>query len=183
MIKGLIIRDARLNETGKISRLIKEAYSQYKTSYPPDVWEYYLNDITDVSSRSGLGQLIVAEMEQNLVGTVTLFLKPSVVSGEGWPKGWAGIRLLAVHPRYRNRGIGRALMDECVRRCREHNIVAIGLHTNIAMEVARRMYEKMGFKRASKFDFYPVPEVFVMAYSLDLKRKESRLQSKIKDKL
>jgi hypothetical protein len=34
--------------------------------------------------------------------------------------------------------------------------------------VAKRMYEKMGFRRMPEFDFHPRPEVVVMAYRLDL---------------
>jgi len=108
-------------------------------------------------------------LDGQLVGTVTLYLDAGHSSQGGWPNGWAGIRLLAVRPAYRGRGIGRALMQECVRRCRNQGIAAVGLHTTEMMDVARRMYEKMGFVRVPEFDFYPRPGVVVMAYRLDLK--------------
>jgi ribosomal protein S18 acetylase RimI-like enzyme len=60
-------------------------------------------------------------------------------------------------------------MDECVRRCRERGIATIGLHTTETMDIARRMYERMGFVRVPEFDFHPAPGVVVMAYRLDLK--------------
>ena len=115
-----------------------------------------------------LADIIVAELNGRLAGSVTLFLKPSVSSPERWPEGWAGIRLLAVHPDFRNRGIGRVLMDECIRRARSNGIKTIGLHTSRLMVVARRMYEKMGFVRAPEFDYHPAPDVLVMAYRLDI---------------
>jgi hypothetical protein len=36
------------------------------------------------------------------------------------------------------------------------------------MDIARKLYEHMGFKRDTEFDFNPAPDVVVMAYRLDL---------------
>ncbi|MFC1971701.1 GNAT family N-acetyltransferase [Chloroflexota bacterium] len=112
--------------------------------------------------------MIVAEVNKQLAGTVTLYLNAHRPKQEGWPTGWAGIRLLAVHPSYRSHGIGRSLMKECLRRCRKDGISTIGLHTTEMMDVAHRVYRRMGFIRVPKFDFYPRPGVVVMAYRLDL---------------
>ena len=164
----LCIRDARPDELDAVARLTRDAYLQYKNPIPEPAWKAYLEDIMDIRSRVKVADIIVAEIKGHMVGTVTLFLKPSNSSREGWPKDWAGIRLLGVHPDYRGRGIGRALMEECIRRCREKGISTIGLHTSELMEIARKMYEKMGFKRVPEFDFHPTPEITVMAYRLDI---------------
>lgn len=151
-----------------MSQLVRDAYHEYKNSLPASAWESYLEDIMDVRGRLAVSELIVAEEHGRLVGTVTLYLKGLRSSQEGWPVDWASIRLLAVHPTYRGRGIGRALMEECIRRCREQGIATIGLHTTELMGVARMMYERMGFRRVPEFDFRPAPGVVVMAYRLDL---------------
>lgn len=166
--KSLQIRNARPEELEKIALMLKAAYGQYRGSLPADVWEHYLEDIMNVRGRYSGSQLIVAEMDERLAGSVTMYLPDHPLQREGWPAGWAGIRLLAVHPDYRNKGIGRALMEECLRRCRKAGIKTVGLHTTEMMAVARRMYEKMGFTRVPKFDYYPRPGVVVMAYRLDL---------------
>jgi GNAT superfamily N-acetyltransferase len=163
---GLRLRDARSEELDRVALLLRDAYREYEKLMPPDAWGYYLEDIMNVRGRLGAADLIVAELDGELAGTVTLYLTHSADSG--WPAGWAGVRLLAVHPAYRGRGIGRALMDECVRRCRGRGINTIGLHTTMMMEVARGMYERMGFVRVTEYDFHPRPEVVVMAYRLDL---------------
>lgn len=168
MNSKLVIRDARPGELNRVSLLMKEAYQQYAGHIPPEAWQSYLADIMDVRGRLGEADLLVAETDGKLAGAVTLYLKPAGSTHRGWPAGWAGIRLLAVKPRYRGRGIGRALMDECVRRCRAAGIRAIGLHTTEIMNVAQRMYERMGFVRAPEFDFRPRPGVVVMAYRFDL---------------
>jgi GNAT superfamily N-acetyltransferase len=165
----LILREARSDELDDISLLIRDAYQQYENSLPPEAWKSYVEDMMDVRGRLSESQLIVAETDGQLAGAVTLYLEAEHSIQEGWPSGWAGIRLLAVRPAYRGRGIGRALMEECIRRCRNQGIVTIGLHTTEIMEVARRMYESMGFVRVPEFDFHPTPGVVVMAYRLDLK--------------
>ncbi len=165
--QGLIIRNARLDELDEAARLMVEAYEQYAKNIPPEHWKAYRDDIMDVRGRLDGAELIVAELKGRLVGAVTLYLDPSKAE-TSWPKEWAGIRLLAVPPRYRGKGIGKALMDECVRRARERGYKAIGLHTTDMMDVARGMYERMGFVRVPEFDFRPSPDHLVMAYRLDL---------------
>jgi ribosomal protein S18 acetylase RimI-like enzyme len=165
---NLSIRNARLDELDQAAVLIRDSYKQYENSINPAVWKSYVENMMDVRGRLGIAELILAEMEGRLVGTVTLYPKGSNSSTEGWPPSWAGIRLLGVHPAYRGRGIGRALMEECIRRCREMDVSTIGLHTTGLMDLARRMYEKMGFVRAPEFDHHPAPGVVVMAYRLDL---------------
>ncbi len=162
----LIIRNARTEEIDRVSILLKEAYQQYQNFIPPEIFQSYLEDIMDVRSRLSDSELIIAELDGRIAGTVTLYLRP--FETQIWPKGWAGVRLLGVHPAYRNRGIGRALMEECIRRCKKKGISTIGLHTSEAMDTAKKLYERMGFVRAPEFDFHPRPGVVVMAYRLDL---------------
>jgi ribosomal protein S18 acetylase RimI-like enzyme len=90
-------------------------------------------------------------------------------SGQGeWPEGWAGILRLAVPPDQRGAGVGRSLVEEAMRRCRERGVKTLSLHTTVWMDVARNMYERMGFVRVQSFDFHPRPGVIGMGYKLDL---------------
>ncbi len=159
------VYDVQLDD---VAQLIREAYQQYRPSFPRGLWERFLADIVDVRSRLDSADLIVAEVRGRMVGSVTFYPDGSRSAVEGWPSGWAGIRLLAVHPDARGRGIGRALMNECIRRSRAMGSQVLGLHTTRAMDVARRMYERMGFVRVPEYDFHPSPGVVVMAYRLDL---------------
>lgn len=165
---GFLIRDALSVELDEISLLIRDAYVEYQSSFPPERWKLYLADIMDVHSRLAVSELIVAELDRQLVGTITLYLAASSYLHQQCPQGWAAVRLLAVRPAYRGQGIGRALMEECIGRCRMKDIKAIALHTAVIMSAARKMYEDMGFVRAPQYDFQPAPGTVVMAYSLQL---------------
>jgi GNAT superfamily N-acetyltransferase len=172
-----LIRDFQITELITVSRLINDAFKQYAPSTPSKSWQSYLEEITDVPSRLGDSELIVAELQGRIIGSITLYLDSHSVdqkylklhrTDQGWPKGWASIRLLAVHPEYRRMGVGRGLLEECVRRCLVRSVSTIGLHTTEIMEVARQIYERRGFVRAPEFDFHPAPNSLVMAYRLDL---------------
>ena len=65
----------------------------------------------------------------------------------------AGIRLLAVAPAARGRGIGKALTRHCIERARALGRAALVLHTTRAMQSAWRMYEQLGFRRSPELDF------------------------------
>lgn len=166
-----MIRDGRPGELDEISRLLKDAYLEYESYFPREDWKSYLENIMDVRSRLAVSELIVAELKGQLAGTVTLYLDGARSAREAWPGGWAGVRLLAVHPAFRGRGVGRALMAECIKRCRKHKIATIGLHTAAIMSTARQMYESLGFIRVPEYDFHPRPGTVVMAYRLELLAK------------
>ena len=162
------VRDAGVEDLDQVSLLIRDAYQEYQANFSPEVWERYSRDIMDVRSRLDTSDLIVAENSGRLVGAVTFYPNTSPSDQGGWPAGWTGIRLLAVHPDARGMGIGRVLMDECLRRSRLLSATALGLHTTELMGIARGMYERMGFVRVPEYDFQAGPEVVVLGYRLDL---------------
>jgi ribosomal protein S18 acetylase RimI-like enzyme len=162
------IRDARDDDLDAAARVMLAAYAEY---IPPDAtgeMREYREDIADVRGRQGRATLIVAVARERILGAVTYYPDGSREGHAGWPRQWAAIRLLAVHPDARGRGIGRALTEECIRRARAGGSRAVGLHTTEFMAVARAMYERMGFVRVPGFDFRPTPRLHVMAYRLDL---------------
>ncbi|MGH4013537.1 MAG: GNAT family N-acetyltransferase [Pseudonocardiaceae bacterium] len=171
---SLVIRNARAEELDDVVRVLHRAYQEHIPSPLPEAhaqaWRAYWQDIGDVRGRLPCTELIVAELADRIVGTVTFYPDGTRAEDAGWPAGWAGIRLLGVVPEARGQGIGRALTEECLIRARRHSAAVIGLHTNDWMRVARGMYERMGFQRAPEYDFRPVPDLTVLAYRLPVDR-------------
>jgi ribosomal protein S18 acetylase RimI-like enzyme len=167
-VSSVSLRDARPDELDAIGEMMVAAYAEFvPPSHPPE-WRAYEAEIRDVRRRLATAALIVAADGERLAGAVTYYPDATKETNVPWPASWAVFRLLAVHPEARGRGIGRLLTEECIRRARATGRAAVGLHTTHLMNVARAMYERMGFVRVPELDFFPMPTFRVMAYRLTL---------------
>ncbi|HET7457528.1 MAG TPA: GNAT family N-acetyltransferase [Gemmatimonadaceae bacterium] len=167
---GLVVRDARPDERAAVRELTLRAYDEYATAMAPAAWAGLSAAVrAALDSDDGAAERIVAVHDGTLVGSV--FLYPPQASAYGDLAGRATspeLRLLAVAPEARGLGVGRALVDECVRRARRAGARELGLHTSATMRVAMRMYERMGFVRAPEHDFQPEGAEVVEGYRLPL---------------
>jgi predicted N-acetyltransferase YhbS len=146
------IRAARPEEVDVVGDVLRAAYGGFERQFPADSWPHYLGEVVDVRRRLRDSDLIVADDAGHVVGTVCFYPNAERSTIEHWPPGWASIRALAVVPGAQRRGIGNALVSECLGRSRRLGVRAVGLHTNPFMVTATRLYEGLGFRRAPEFD-------------------------------
>tara|TARA_B100000809_G_scaffold191361_1_gene190026 strand:+ start:654 stop:998 length:345 start_codon:yes stop_codon:yes gene_type:complete len=99
------IRDALPEEMDEAAAVLEAAYGEYAASMPPELWKGYHADIVDVRSRPHESELVVAEHEGRLADTVTFYPPGDRDGRSSWPEEWAGIRLVAVHPDFRGKGV------------------------------------------------------------------------------
>jgi GNAT superfamily N-acetyltransferase len=168
-----VIRGARPADRSAIEAVTLAAYEQYAAILPPRLWLEYRRNIEETLAGAALDITIVAEAEGGaLVGSVLIHPAGARMAvpgrGEADRLAYPEVRLLAVAPAARGRGVGRRLMDECIRRARLSGAKALTLHTTDMMTVALQLYERMGFVRATDLDVEVVPGVLVKGYRLDL---------------
>jgi GNAT superfamily N-acetyltransferase len=169
MTHGFVVRDARPNERDAVRDLTLRAYAEYATVMEPDSWAGLAAAVEVALVSSDPMQRIVADDDGTLIGSVLLY--PPAVRAYGDLAGAASnpeLRLLAVAPEARGRGVGRALVDECIRRARRDGATALGLHTSRSMVTAVQLYRRMGFARAPELDFRPPGAELVEGYRLRL---------------
>lgn len=166
------IRTARNDEMDKILQLTQAAYAEFATRMPAVNWRGISATIVKTLKNPGNAEVIVAELEDELVGSVLLFPPATNAYGkEAIKADWPELRLLAVKPSARGHGIGTLLMEECIQRARQSGASSLGLHTGDSMVVALPMYERRGFVRVPALDFDVADGEAVKAYRLDLTKE------------
>jgi len=166
--KNISIRDALEGDREAAREVTLAAYEEYAKSMPLLFWEGYRKSIVKSFDEEGQMQHVVAEYEGKIVGSVLLFSIGVSAYGKSIDVNAAipEMRLLAVDPAMRGRGIGNVLTRECVLRVRSAGAPALGLHTADMMQTAMQMYERMGFVRVPELDFHPGENIVIKGYRL-----------------
>ena len=167
---GVRIRDAGEDDRAALAAVTLAAYGEFAARMEPAAWAGLEAAVrAALASEDDSVQRIVAERNGQVVGSVMLY-PPASDAYAGYTEAATApeLRLLAVAPSARGSGVGRALVEECVRRARGMGAAELGLHTSRSMEVALRMYEQMGFVRAPEHDFQPPGAELVTGYRLPL---------------
>lgn len=157
------IRHARDDEMDIVASLIVDAYAEYAAAMSPDAWSMFAQDIANVGGRASDGEIIVAERDQRVVGTVTVYRQ-----WRGAQPGAMVLRLLAVPPDERGSGVGRALMQWCVDQARADGKSRVVITTMPDMVAMRELTDSMGFVRAPDLDHEPAPGVRAEGFCLEL---------------
>ena len=74
------------------------------------------------------------------------------------------MRMLVVAPAFRGLGIGRSLVEACIRRAKRDGASMFTLHTSEIMRVALPMHERLGFRRVSS-----APAIHGVAYGVSIR--------------
>ena len=167
----LTVRDARDAEREIMRKVTLAAYREYAAIVPRPFWRGYRQHLLATLDAERAVDRIVAERHGVILGSVLLY--PPAADAHGgmsFSASWPEVRLLAVVPAARRRGVGTALMEECVCRARRAGATVLGLHTMDFMRAAARVCDRMGFMWVPESNFTPAPGVVVKAYRLDLVR-------------
>lgn len=141
------IRTATPNDYSAVRDL---TYASYVAAGHVDTADPYVAELTDISSRAK--QLYVAEIDGQVAGSVTIAPPDSSLIEVAEP-GELEFRMLAVHPGFQGRGIGRALVQYVLDYARTNQLTSVAITTMASMTTAQAMYTAMGFQRAPHRDW------------------------------
>ncbi|WP_138419634.1 GNAT family N-acetyltransferase [Aquibacillus sediminis] len=164
------IRDAKKEEIPLIRDQRVDAYRVYENVINEEHWQALKASISsDADSEPGV-ELMVAEIEGKIAGSVALFPAHAVAyDGLEEEITYPEIRVLAVDPYSRGKGVATALMEECCRRAKAKGYNSVGLHTGSFMTGAIKLYERLGFQRLPQYDFKPIDDdIIVKAFQRNL---------------
>jgi GNAT superfamily N-acetyltransferase len=162
------IRPVHPEEVARAGELTVSAYlNPPAIDDAPRDFGVYLDELRDVRSRAREAVVLVALSKGALSGSVTYVPTAGGRYAEFQDPAAAGIRMLAVAPDARGRGVGAALVRECLARARADERQRVILHTTHWMHAAHRLYEELGFSRRAELDM-DLPEVYLVAYGLEL---------------
>ncbi len=141
---------SRLQEIGELTALAYLADGLVDHAHP------FVPQLRDAEARARHAELLAMFDGQDgagaIVGTITLVPHGSEFSelaGEGEYE----LRMLAVSPIERGRGIGRELARAAMDLAVDHGARRIVLSTMDSMHAAHRLYERMGFTRREDLDW------------------------------
>jgi ribosomal protein S18 acetylase RimI-like enzyme len=139
----ITIRIAEPHEYERVGELTVAAYR----SLPVDhLWGGYEASILDTATRAKHADILVAVLDEQLVGAVTYVDDPASPWREWSERDEAQFRLLGVDVAARGHGVGEHLVRACMERAGDDAKPLI-IHTTRWMEAAQRMYERLGFVR------------------------------------
>ena len=121
-----LVRPLRPEDHEAVAELTLASYVDGGHIAPDDA---YVKTLMDVADRAGRAEVLVAEIDGEVAGSVVL-TPPGSPLAETSGDGEYEFRMLAVHPRFHRRGVGGALLAEIVARARaEEGVDAVVLTT------------------------------------------------------
>lgn len=165
-MSGVVVREVRPDEVAELGRVTREAYVALGHALP----EAYLAELEDVAARAAAAVVLIAVDGGSaavLGGLTYVETSPNAFAEWDHPD-WAGFRMLGVAPSAQGRGVGEALVRECVVRAGAAGRSRLVLHSATWMVGAHRLYRRLGFRRAVDLDWSPAPDVPLWGFALDL---------------
>ena len=166
------IREMKLEEIETIRSLRLESYKEYEQCVSKEHWKVLRNTLISDNDLKNNAKIYVTELDGKIVGSVVLF--PPAIQAYDWSddvQEFPEIRMLSVDPTIRGKGIGKALVEHCLKVSKEEKRPKIGLHTTSFMIKAASLYESMGFERFPELDLEPMNDgIIVKAFIMNFER-------------
>lgn len=122
----------------------------------------YLDELRDAASRAEEATVLVAVEGGQVIGTITLAVAGSRYAEVAEP-GEVEVRMLAVDPPARGRGVGEKLLRAALAHEASREADRLVLSTMEAMQAAHHVYRRLGLRRVPERD-WPVEHKRMLVY-------------------
>jgi len=144
-MSGVIFRLARREDLPAIvSMLADDELGRQRERYENPLPDPYFKAFEQMNNDPN-HELIVAEFDGEVVGTLHLMFLPSI-SFQGGLR--AQVESVRVVGKYRGQGIGSKMMMWSIQRAQEKGAHLVQLTTHRSRDDAHRFYEKLGFEKS-----------------------------------
>jgi GNAT superfamily N-acetyltransferase len=153
------VRNATLDEFDEVGKLMIRGYSQlegFSTESEQPEYHKMLASIGELTKKPNTELLIAISSTNKIAGAIVYFSDMSSYGSGGTATleaNASGFRLLAVDHDARGHGIGELLINECIDKAKAINQEQVIIHSTRFMQVAWKIYEKLGFERSEDLDF------------------------------
>lgn len=144
MDSKISIRPIEVSDNIAIAKIIRNALLEFGAAKPGTV---YFDNSTDSLFELFQEQnavYFIAEENGHVIGGGGIF--PT----KGLPPNTCELVKMYLHPKYRGKGIGRILIEECISFAKSKSFENIYLETMPELIAALKVYEKRGFQYLSK---------------------------------
>jgi putative acetyltransferase len=144
MDSKISIRPIEVSDNIAIAKIIRNALLEFGAAKPGTV---YFDNSTDSLFELFQEQnavYFIAEENGHVIGGGGIF--PT----KGLPPNTCELVKMYLHPKYREKGIGRILIEECISFAKSKSFENIYLETMPELIAALKVYEKLGFQYLSK---------------------------------
>jgi GNAT superfamily N-acetyltransferase len=142
---SLTFRIATIDDLPSIVQLLADDFlGQQREDLSEPLNENYINAFREMESDPN-NELIVAELDGEIVGTLQLVITPSL-SYKGGKRSM--VESVRVDSELRGQGIGREMMLWAIERAKKKGCISMHLTSHKERDDAHRFYEKLGFSKS-----------------------------------
>ncbi len=163
------LRHAEETDDHVIGELLIRAFDTQNSIKMPGVVsspERYA-DLRDRAQKRKDATVLVGEIDGVLAGTLTLY-RWGAPGNEAWIESAAGLRYLAIDPRFAGNGLSTVFIAEAKKLATDWRASAICLRVRSGASGVQRLYKLHGWKRDERGDLDLMPEIYLDGFTLRL---------------
>ncbi len=165
----MTLRHADETDDHAVGELLIRAFDTQNSNKMPGVVsspERYA-DLRNRAQKRKDATVLVGEIDGTLAGTMTLY-RWGAPGNEAWLQGAAGLRYLAIEPRFAGKGLSTLFITEAKKPAVDWRASAICLRVRSGATGVQRLYSLHGWERDPRGDLDLLPEIHLDGFTLPL---------------